>query len=85
MATLYESFQIGDLVVPNRIVMAPLTRSRANEQREPTDLAVTYYHPEGHSRTHHHRGQPGLPRGPGLCLNARHLLGRTDCRMAPGD
>ncbi|MBU3720001.1 MAG: alkene reductase [Burkholderiaceae bacterium] len=43
MATLYESFQIGDLVVPNRIVMAPLTRSRANEQCEPTDLAVTYY------------------------------------------
>ncbi|MBU3725025.1 MAG: alkene reductase [Burkholderiaceae bacterium] len=41
--TLYEPFMLADLRLSNRIVMAPLTRSRANEQLEPTDLAVTYY------------------------------------------
>lgn len=43
MPSLYEPFSLGDLALSNRIVMAPLTRSRANAQLEPTDLAVTYY------------------------------------------
>lgn len=41
--SLYEPYQLGDLRLANRIVMAPLTRSRANAQLEPTDMAVTYY------------------------------------------
>jgi len=40
---LYQAAAIGPLSLRNRMVMAPLTRSRANELLEPTDLVVTYY------------------------------------------
>ena len=40
---LYTSYQLGNLTLNNRCVMAPLTRNRANEKREPVDLNVTYY------------------------------------------
>lgn len=40
---LLESTQMGDLVLKNRIVMAPLTRCRATENRIPNDIMVQYY------------------------------------------
>lgn len=40
---LYQPFRLGSLTLANRMVMAPLTRSRANEKLEPTDLMATYY------------------------------------------
>jgi 2,4-dienoyl-CoA reductase-like NADH-dependent reductase (Old Yellow Enzyme family) len=41
---LFDPLQCGDLHLPNRILMAPLTRSRATpEGRIPTDLQVEYY------------------------------------------
>lgn len=44
MSKLYEPFALGDLQLPNRMIMAPLTRSRAeNEGRVPNDLMVEYY------------------------------------------
>lgn len=42
-SSLYKSFTLGSLALANRMVMAPLTRSRANEKLEPTALSVTYY------------------------------------------
>lgn len=42
MADLFEPLTVGDLRLPNRIVLAPLTRNRA-PNAIPTDLAVTYY------------------------------------------
>lgn len=41
--TLFDSVQIGDLHLANRIVMAPLTRNRAVEGNVPSPLAVDYY------------------------------------------
>ena len=41
--SLYEPFSISDLSLANRMVMAPLTRSRANAELEPTELVATYY------------------------------------------
>lgn len=40
-----QEYQMGHLKLPNRVVMAPMTRSRAdNEQKAPTeDLHVPYY------------------------------------------
>ncbi|PSB18799.1 alkene reductase, partial [filamentous cyanobacterium Phorm 46] len=35
---LLSSFKIGDLPLKNRVVMAPLTRSRAGESRMPNAL-----------------------------------------------
>ncbi len=40
---LFSSLQVGDLTLANRIVMAPLTRSRAGEQRIPNELMKEYY------------------------------------------
>ncbi|HEY2739420.1 MAG TPA: alkene reductase [Thermoanaerobaculia bacterium] len=41
--TLFTPMQLGPHTLPNRIVMAPMTRSRAGEGNVPSDLAVTYY------------------------------------------
>ncbi|MBB3004888.1 alkene reductase [Paraburkholderia tropica] len=43
MATLFDPIQIGDLTLPNRIIMAPLTRARANDVRLPNALMAKYY------------------------------------------
>ncbi|WP_224246645.1 alkene reductase [Hyalangium gracile] len=40
---LFSSFQLGGLELKNRIVMAPMTRSRAVEGNVPNPLAITYY------------------------------------------
>ncbi len=41
--TLFDPITIGDLELPNRIFMAPLTRSRADEGRVPNALMAEYY------------------------------------------
>ncbi len=43
MATLFDSLNVGALELPNRVIMAPLTRCRAGEGRVPTDLMAEYY------------------------------------------
>jgi 2,4-dienoyl-CoA reductase-like NADH-dependent reductase (Old Yellow Enzyme family) len=44
MTTLFDPITIGDLVLPNRIFMAPLTRSRAvGGNRIPNKLMAEYY------------------------------------------
>lgn len=43
MATLFDPLRLGDLSLPNRIVMAPLTRSRAGALRVPNALMAEYY------------------------------------------
>jgi len=35
MTTLFDPIQLGDVQLPNRIIMAPLTRCRADEGRVP--------------------------------------------------
>ncbi|WP_144141958.1 alkene reductase [Paraburkholderia sp. BCC1884] len=40
---LFEPVQLGPLTLPNRVVMAPLTRSRAKEADVPSELAIEYY------------------------------------------
>jgi len=43
MTDLFAPFQLGDLTLTNRLVMAPLTRNRAGAGEAPTDLAAEYY------------------------------------------
>ncbi|MBC8287845.1 MAG: alkene reductase [Nitrospinae bacterium] len=40
---LLSSFQLGDMKLNNRVVLAPLTRSRAGAERMPNDLMTEYY------------------------------------------
>ena len=44
MPTLFDPLKVGALTLPNRIILSPLTRSRAHpDTRAPSDLAVEYY------------------------------------------
>ncbi|MBV8804728.1 MAG: alkene reductase, partial [Sinobacteraceae bacterium] len=43
MPSLFDPLQAGDLLLPNRIVMAPLTRRRAGATRVPNSLMAKYY------------------------------------------
>ena len=40
---LLQSFNMHDLTLPNRVVMAPMTRSRAGVHRIPNALMADYY------------------------------------------
>jgi 2,4-dienoyl-CoA reductase-like NADH-dependent reductase (Old Yellow Enzyme family) len=43
MTTLFDPLKVGDLELPNRIIMSPLTRSRAGVSRIPNALMAEYY------------------------------------------
>jgi 2,4-dienoyl-CoA reductase-like NADH-dependent reductase (Old Yellow Enzyme family) len=43
MTSLFDPLQVGELRLPNRILMAPLTRSRAGASRVPNELMAQYY------------------------------------------
>lgn len=43
MASLFEPLKLGALTLPNRVIMAPLTRCRASAGRVPNDLMREYY------------------------------------------
>ncbi|MGH8200135.1 MAG: alkene reductase [Steroidobacteraceae bacterium] len=43
MPSLFDPLPVGDLLLPNRILMAPLTRSRAGVSRIPNALMAQYY------------------------------------------
>ncbi|MEM6568911.1 MAG: alkene reductase [Planctomycetota bacterium] len=40
---LLQPFTMGDLELPNRVVLAPMTRARAGTERVPNDLMAEYY------------------------------------------
>src|SRR5690242_11160865 len=43
MSALFEPLRLGELLLPNRILMAPLTRCRAVDRRIPNELMRDYY------------------------------------------
>jgi uncharacterized protein YdeI (YjbR/CyaY-like superfamily) len=43
MPTLFDPLEVGDLKLPNRLVMAPLTGCRASGGRVPNALMSEYY------------------------------------------
>jgi N-ethylmaleimide reductase len=43
MTDLFTPIQMGALALPNRIIMAPLTRARAGAERLPNELMKEYY------------------------------------------
>jgi N-ethylmaleimide reductase len=43
METLFSSHQLGPLALPNRFVMAPMTRCRAGDDRIPKNIHRAYY------------------------------------------
>ncbi|MDD2795257.1 alkene reductase [Acidocella sp.] len=43
MPSLFDTLNLGSLTLPNRIIMAPLTRARAGASRVPNALMAQYY------------------------------------------
>jgi 2,4-dienoyl-CoA reductase-like NADH-dependent reductase (Old Yellow Enzyme family) len=43
MPSLFDPIRVGDLDLPNRVFMAPLTRARATDDRVPTEIMRDYY------------------------------------------
>ncbi len=43
MVSLFEPLQLGDIALANRVIMAPMTRSRADANAMPNALMVEYY------------------------------------------
>lgn len=43
MKTLFDQIQVGAFKLSNRIIMAPMTRSRAGDSRVPNELMAEYY------------------------------------------
>ena len=43
MSVLFESIDLGNLKLANRIIMAPLTRARAGVERLPNEIMAKYY------------------------------------------
>src|SRR5437763_3973078 len=43
MSNLFDALELGSIKLPNRIVMAPLTRARAGRKAIPNELMAAYY------------------------------------------
>lgn len=67
MPSLFDPIRLGDLELPNRIVMAPMTRSRANPADEPYALHVEYYRQRASAGLIISEGVYPSPEGKGYC------------------
>ena len=70
MKTLFEKVNVGGNELTNRMVMAPMTRNRADENGDPNGLMVEYYKQrtsfgliitEGTAPSHVGKAYPGIP------------------------
>ena len=65
MPTLFDPLRLGDLDLPNRIVMAPLTRLRAGDSQVPNALMAEYYAQRASAGLLITEGVPVSPQGVG--------------------
>jgi 2,4-dienoyl-CoA reductase-like NADH-dependent reductase (Old Yellow Enzyme family) len=65
MSILFEPLKVGALTLPNRIVMAPLTRLRGTVDHLPTALMVDYYRQRASAGLIITEGTPVSPLGVG--------------------
>jgi 2,4-dienoyl-CoA reductase-like NADH-dependent reductase (Old Yellow Enzyme family) len=65
MPTLFDPLQVGDLRIPNRIFMAPLTRLRGTTDHLPTPVMAEYYVQRASAGLIITEGIPVVPQGVG--------------------
>ena len=82
MANLFESVQLGSLVLANRVFMAPLTRNRAHADGVPGELAATYYS-QRFGWTDCDRGDANLAHGQRVLQYSRDSFPRTGASVEP--
>lgn len=89
-ADLFTPLRLGAIELPNRIVMAPLTRSRAGEGNVPTALAVEYYAQRASAgliiteATQVNDTAQGYPNTPGIHTDAQTLAWRRVAEAVHG-
>jgi N-ethylmaleimide reductase len=77
MPSLFDPITLGAIEAPNRILMAPLTRTRATDDHVPTELMVEYYRQRAGAgliiseATGISREGLGWPNAPGLWTEAQ--------------
>jgi 2,4-dienoyl-CoA reductase-like NADH-dependent reductase (Old Yellow Enzyme family) len=77
---LFDSIQVGELTLPNRILMAPLTRLRGTTEHLPTALQAEYYAQRASAGLIISEGTPidpmgvGYPQVPGLWSDEQAAL-----------
>ena len=65
MPSLLDPLQLGDLHLPNRIIMAPLTRLRGTPDHVPTPIMAEYYAQRSSAGLILSEGTPVSPMGVG--------------------
>ena len=65
MASLLDPLQIGEINLPNRLIMSPLTRLRGTPDHLPTQLMVEYYTQRARAGLIISEGIPVVPQGVG--------------------
>jgi NADPH2 dehydrogenase len=79
MSALFKPLQIGNVELLHRIVMAPLTRLRADAEHVPLPMATTYYEQRASvpgtliiaEATQISASEGGIPHGPGIWTEAQ--------------
>ena len=74
MPTLFDPLEVGELRLPNRIIMAPLTRCRAGAGRVPNALMSEYYAQRASAGLIISEATSVSPMGVGYPGHARHLV-----------
>src|SRR6201996_8797957 len=80
LPTLFDSLDLRGLVLPNRVIMAPLTRLRGTVDHQPTALQAEYYAQRASAGLIISEGTPidpmgvGYPQVPGLWSDAQAEL-----------
>ncbi|OTA14348.1 alkene reductase [Xenorhabdus vietnamensis] len=69
---LFERYSLNGLSLSNRIVMPPMTRSRAGTGDVATDLMAEYYAQRASAGLNQRR-YTNQPTGTRICLDARYL------------
>ena len=82
---LFEPYKLGPITLPNRLVMAPLTRNRAVLRHGAEPAGGRILRAARFRGTADHRSEPGLAAGPGLSGHARHLFEGAGRGLAQGD
>lgn len=77
MSILLAPLNVGDLRLPNRIIMAPLTRSRAGGERIPNALMAQYYAQRAAAGLILSEATSVTPMGVGYAHTPGHLVART--------
>ena len=82
---LFTQLKFGRCTLPNRIVMSPMTRSRADEKFAPPTMAVTYYTQRASAGLIIAESTTPSPEWPLLRSSARHLHKDLDRGLAKGN